>query len=281
MNEVNTKRDAALYHASSEEINATHAQVNSFSMPCCHYHSAYEIYYLINGERYYFIHDKTYHIKKGDLVLIPPNCIHATYNVKNYKHERYVITFRKRHIQEFVDLFKDIDFYNIFNENIYVISPTPNNQIIIENIIENLYKTSSNNDAKTLLLLELLFFVNNFCNSDVKPFENDISATHKTVSDAISYINNNYASEISLNQISNELFISSCYLSRSFKKITGSSFTDYVNNVRVLEAKKLLKTTNLSVTSIALSVGFKNATHFGRIFKKATGYTPLQYKKLN
>ena len=75
-------------------------------------------------------------------------------------------------------------------------------------------------------------------------------------------------------------FISQYYLSRSFKQVTGFTFIEYLNSVRIREAQRLLRETEKQVIQIAHMVGFNNISHFGRIFKAITKYTPLQYRKI-
>ena len=74
--------------------------------------------------------------------------------------------------------------------------------------------------------------------------------------------------------------MNSSYLSRIFKKNTGFSFNEYVNYQRIFSAQDLLKNTTKQITGIAISVGFDSSTHFGRVFKQLTGFTPSAYRKL-
>ncbi|PEE73423.1 hypothetical protein COM81_28730 [Priestia megaterium] len=105
------------------------------------------------------------------------------------------------------------------------------------------------------------------------------NSLHEKVSEIVRYINNHYMDLLTLHSLSKQFHISPYYLSRIYKKGTGFSFVEYLNQVRINEAQKLLKTTSLSVTSIAEKVGYENPTHFGRVFKKVTGISPLKYRK--
>ena len=69
------------------------------------------------------------------------------------------------------------------------------------------------------------------------------------------------------------------YFSRTFKKVMGRSFTQYVNELRLDAAKRRLLTTNMSITDIAQDVGFSSSSHFIACFRNYTQMTPLQYKK--
>lgn len=251
---------------------------NPVSMAKYHYHTRYELYYLYSGERFYFVQDKTYHIKKGSLVLIPPNVIHATYNVENIAYERCLVTFLDDDIRDFSAFFSDINFYGAFENSIHVVDFSLKEQLIIESILENMSSTDDFS-TKQFFLMQLLFLANK--NQGAKPAENDnqLRGIQKTITEVVAHINNNFQTELNLDNISAEFFIDSCYLSRIFKKTVGMSFVDYINNVRIMEAKKLLTSTDESIISISENVGFKSNTHFGRVFKAITGISPLQYRK--
>ena len=70
------------------------------------------------------------------------------------------------------------------------------------------------------------------------------------------------------------------HFSRTFKKVVGLPYQDYLNGRRITEAKELLRSSAQSVSEIALSLGFADPTGFGRIFKKLTGHTPSAYRSL-
>lgn len=266
-----------------ENINDTiyiesHKEFSPKSMVKCHYHSKYELYYLYEGERIYFIHDKTYHIRKGTLVLIPPNVIHATMNVKDYIYDRFLLTFSKRDIDKVISCFSNVNFFEVFEKKIHVINFPPKEQLVIEAILESMNEIQDE-EKRRFLLSHLLFIANN--NKGIKPktTKADLTSTQKTITDMMSYMNNNFSNNITLKDVSEKFFLDSCYISKTFKRVVGISFVDYINNVRIIEAKKLLATSDLSIISIATSVGFKSNTHFGRVFKKINGISPLQYRK--
>lgn len=98
------------------------------------------------------------------------------------------------------------------------------------------------------------------------------------VNRALIYLRENYSKNINLKTLSEELYISTWYLSKLLKKETGSNFIDILNNIRVEEAKKLLGDPKYKIYEIAEVVGFSDVTYFYRLFKKLTGMTPMEYK---
>lgn len=105
------------------------------------------------------------------------------------------------------------------------------------------------------------------------------SGNSDTVSKIIEIINNNYEKKISLKNIAANFGYHEYHLNRIFAKITGTSIYNYLQSVRMEQAKKLLINTNLTNFEIAEKVGINSAAHFSAYFKKAAGITPKQYRE--
>ncbi|UCF96271.1 MAG: response regulator [Spirochaetaceae bacterium] len=96
---------------------------------------------------------------------------------------------------------------------------------------------------------------------------------------AISYINENYANRIALQDVAHYTCLSPNYLSQLFKQETGKSFLEYLTHCRVEAAKKLLVQSNLAISEIAFKLGYDMPSYFSEVFKKSEGITPSQYRK--
>lgn len=249
-----------------------------------HYHNAYEMYYLFSGDRYYFIKDKTYHAKRGSLVMIKPYEIHCASDFSDEPYERILITFKKRFIDELSPNLEKAGVFKCFDENVHIVEFSKTDQALVENVLYSMlseYKngTSLSDSFLKASLTQLLLL--SAKNSESKSFRQEVyhDAVHKTVSSVAAYINNNYSADISLSLLAERFFMSPCYLSRSFKKVTGSSLVEYINGVRIKEAQRLLLKTDMKISEIADAVGFKSVTHFGRAFKSIVKASPLGYRK--
>jgi YesN/AraC family two-component response regulator len=97
------------------------------------------------------------------------------------------------------------------------------------------------------------------------------------VRDAKSYIENHYNEPISLQSVSRALGISTGYLSKCFKNVEGSSFTEYLTDYRLTKAKELIRLGNSTITDIAYKVGFSDSNYFGKCFKKKEKMSPKEY----
>ncbi|HEC61877.1 MAG TPA: response regulator [bacterium] len=96
---------------------------------------------------------------------------------------------------------------------------------------------------------------------------------------AISFIVENYADSITLQNVAHYVCLSPNYLSQLFKQETGKSLLEYVTHCRVDEAKKLLVQSNLTISEIAFKLGYDMPSYFSEVFKKNEGLTPSQYRK--
>lgn len=101
----------------------------------------------------------------------------------------------------------------------------------------------------------------------------------KKIIEAKNYIKQHYAENITLDMVAAETGFSPGWFSKTFSKITGNKFIDYVTFVRISKAKELLKTTQYKVLAIAEMVGYDNTTYFSYLFKKETGMTPQEFRQ--
>ena len=108
------------------------------------------------------------------------------------------------------------------------------------------------------------------------------SSSEKSVAQSIrEYVDQNYASDISRNSLSEIFYLDPDYASKLFKKETGISFGNYIIQKRMDVAKHLLHTTRLPINTIADNVGYGNYSYFIRLFKKMTGFTPIEFRNEN
>ncbi len=95
---------------------------------------------------------------------------------------------------------------------------------------------------------------------------------------AIKYIENNYAKNLSLEDVAGQVNINASYFSNTFKKETGMYFSDFLQKIRIERSKSLLLEPRYKIYEIAESVGFLDEKYFFKVFKKLTGVTPNQYR---
>lgn len=249
-----------------------------------HYHDAYEMYYLYSGDRYYFIKDKTYHVKRGNLVLVKPYDIHCTSNFAKSGYDRILITFKKGYLDGFIGCVKGLNLFECFEKDIHIIQLNFQEQNYVETLLLSMInECKSGNPGQEYFLktalMQLLIYISRYSGQQEDGAQSFVSAAHKTVSEVAAYINNNYSEPITLELVSKRFFVSPCYFSRTFKKVTGVPFNEYVNGVRIKEAQRLLGKTDMRISDVAEVVGYKSTTHFGRTFKSIVGMSPANYRR--
>ncbi len=94
------------------------------------------------------------------------------------------------------------------------------------------------------------------------------------------YIRDNISRSISRAEVAEYLNFNEEYFSRLFKKYNGDTFKAFEMKERIREAKKLLQYSNFSINIVASKVGYDNFSHFSKVFRQATGYTPQEYRGL-
>lgn len=94
------------------------------------------------------------------------------------------------------------------------------------------------------------------------------------VMQARNIIDQNFSEDLSLDKVSEELFVTPSYLSRLFKKHMGVTFSDYLNEIRIQKAEELLNTTQYKIWEIAELVGFHSVEYFSRVYRKKRGHSP-------
>ena len=103
------------------------------------------------------------------------------------------------------------------------------------------------------------------------------ACTDARMIEIMNYVQANYI-DITLDDLAEKFFLSKPYLSKYIKEKSGMIFGDLVKKIRMKKAKALLKSSNMTVENIAMSVGYQNVEHFNRLFKKAYDMTPMQFR---
>ncbi|MBD2865106.1 AraC family transcriptional regulator [Paenibacillus oceani] len=253
-----------------------------FDMSTLHFHANFEIYYLLSGERNYFIQNRLYRISKGDLVFINPYDVHKTMVARVPEHERIVMYFQKELIGPHHRLLKD--GCSPFCTGNPILSLDVHEQRIAEELFYKIMAEHKNRGKEYevcigALVLEFLIFALR-CNEKRlnRPAE-DVSPNHKKVLDIVRHIHDRFHERLSLDVLSKRFYMSPTYLSRVFKATIGFSLVEFITIVRIKEAQRLLRETDCKVIEISEDVGFDNFSHFGKSFKKITNCSPLQYRK--
>ena len=109
--------------------------------------------------------------------------------------------------------------------------------------------------------------------------ENSVYPDNSIMAKVIRYVKQYHTQPITLDDVCADFSCSRSYVSHNFKRNTGKDFREYLTDLRLDDAKTLLLYSNLSITEIALAVGFSDSNYFSNVFKKRVGISPITYRK--
>ncbi len=239
-----------------------------------HFHDNYEVYYLLDGETKYFIGDEILEIKKGDIVFIPKGVIHKTDSEERVSLERMLLSFDEALLDE--DMAPVIDELS----KTKLIRPQKSDLIKIEDMFRRIEKEyKKERPFKEIMLKsyikQLLIMIIRFKTDKI----NESAESDRIIYEISEYISANFHHDISLTSLCRQFAFSEGHLSRKFKSVLGMGINEYINYIRILNAEKLLKETDISVTKIAEMCGFHDSNYFSTVFKKTMEITPHKYRK--
>lgn len=255
------------------------------SMPVYHVHDACEICYMIEGRRLFFLRNQTFCVEKGDLVLIGSNDIHRTVYTDNPVYERIVVNFKPGCLAGMAGQELLGGLLRCFSTQRPVLRLQPEERAQVLALLNRLHDETGCGGESALyrkaLMAELIVVINRLTRQPGREQPEEDGSMQSKMHEIVQYINENYASRLTLEELSHRFYISRFHLSRQFRQETGFSFVEYLNTVRIREACRLLACTNEPAIAIAETAGYGSVAHFNRTFKAATGMSPIQYRKNN
>lgn len=246
-------------------------------MPRPHSHDYYELYFLLDGEREFFIENKMFIVPKNTLVVVPPFCIHKT---EGGPYRRININISPNLLDKTQN-----EFLQSATESIAVKINDEYRGLITRLLSEGSKIQSVNIKSKKDYLLSLAKTILLFLSVQESVSLSLASSSYsmKTVSPEvlkiIYYINTHYNQQITLKKLCEIFFMSKVSLCKKFKDVMNCSIMEYVMRIRLNKAKVMLRDTTKSIEEVAFECGFSSANYFGLTFKKEIGLSPLNYKK--
>ncbi len=227
---------------------------------------SYEIIYVVDGIFEINVGNSFQKCKKGDLIII--DC----YKPHEYKSTEGCETYWVHY-----DGVMARDLFNLITTDINKVIRLKHTYSIEKNILRIFNMFHVENAIKEPLISNYIINILTELIMDNQTKSN--SKNHEAiVEEAISYINENLNKNLSVEEIAERFSFSPYYFIRIFKKATGFTLHEYINESRINTAKFYLKTTDTPIKEICYNVGFSSESNFCTAFKKHTGTTPREYR---
>ncbi len=235
-----------------------------------HWHGFVELEFFIEGTGTHIYNDTTFQIKPGDAWILSTDDSHQLNLDKGMKsinialdpdilHEKL-----RKHLSMFHPLHCtfDEDETRTFLEKVEILWHEQETRELLSRV------------KAVSVINEMLVDIARKSSTNTIPVKNSL------VNDMVNYLQANYKNNISLAELAHIFSFTPNYCGHLFKQMTGITFNDYLNNLRVKHACKLLLSSNLSIREIAFDSGFNSLEYFYATFKKFYGITPAKYKTL-
>lgn len=256
--------------------------------PYWHFHQEHQLVVVMKGTGTRFVGDDISHFESGDMVLTGANLPHVWRNDEEYfqnldlETHCIVIYFSPDFMGDSF-LAKDemgtiSELLTRANRGLEIVGETRDR--IREMMKDMLNQKGFDGVISLLQILNILSTSNQLKFINKKGYLNTVSdSDSKRMSAIHSYILNHYKSAIRLEDVANLANLSPTSFSRYFKAHTNKTFSDFVAELRVSQACKLLHKDDLSIIQIAHECGYRTLSNFNKKFKEITGSNPLKYRK--
>lgn len=252
----------------------------TFSM---HYHDFHKLILFIEGSVTYCIEGKYYHLRPGDLLLVPNNALHKPLIHHEQPYERIVLWLNPHlHIVS-EDCMQC--FYTSCDQS-HLLRLNTKNQKYFRHLLEQLETSQKDNLfahklLETVHLTQLLIWLNRYILEANHSVTSPDIFYHPRITQLIDYININLEKPLPISELATTFYLSKHYLMHFFKTETGYSLHQYIQKKRLIKASHLLQD-GISPSEVYISCGFTDYSQFARAFKKEFHTTPkaylLQYK---
>ncbi len=233
-----------------------------------HSHDGYEIYMFLEGDTQYIVEGRVYPLKKYDIILISPGEMHRAYHNSNHRYRRIVFnasdTFFKGEREIYLKIFQN---RSLGAKNKIGADITKNSGLLDSIVRWAKYTGNGKNYDSAIgraIFTEILHILNTLSPDD---------GQSSIIGDVISYINENFDSKITLDELSEKFFFSKEHLCRIFKKATGYTITEYINNRRILKIKELCRK-GAKIEYACIESGFSSYSAFYKAYKKENKTKP-------
>lgn len=241
-------------------------------------HPFWEMVYVKNGSVGVSADERIYSLSEGDVIFHKPMEFHRIWSAENSSPHLCILTFelKGKKVTELENVTRKLDEASKImlgrcmekGRKAFEFSRSG----AVSSVIDERYCQEYCNALEDFLLLHA-------CMGKNESLPAESSSSSRLFSDTVLYLRDNIGEKLTVEAIADRFFVSPSRIKKLFARYSGIGVMTYFNNMKILEAQKLLRE-GLAVSNVAEKLGFTNQFYFSSVFKKITGMTPSQFKHL-
>jgi AraC-like DNA-binding protein/mannose-6-phosphate isomerase-like protein (cupin superfamily) len=245
-----------------------------------HSHPFSELFYVVNGQGTFIAEDTEFPVKKNDMVIINPHVRHTEKSLPGAPLDYIVLgieglsfAFEKivaaRSGESAQAPSGTVSKYNVSKTNVCT---------CLNLMLEEVSRQEEDYETVCQNLLEVLL-ISMLRSGSLSVVPDNSRLLNRECTQIKNYLDANYSETITLDSLAALTHMNKYYLAHTFTKYVGLSPINYLLQKRIQEGKSLLESTSYSIAQISDLLGFSSQSYFSQAFRKATGMTPMQYRK--
>lgn len=249
-----------------------------------HWHNYWEMLLQCEGETRISVGEEQFVSRPGNVTIIEPNRLHETRSITD-RHKILLIQFEKSVLMPFIDSNGGNNYLSLLVDDGFVVRNQieKSDEAELGNAFMELREAAIGKKAGYEFelysrLLHIMFLLLNKEYITIPHIKDETKRALLSIRNAMLYIDQNYQSRIRQEEMAEMCYMSTAHFSRRFKMATGQNMVDYVNKIRLKEAERLLVSSKCNILEISQQTGFSTVNYFNRVFKKAYGMSPREYR---
>ena len=245
-----------------------------------HSHPFSELFYVVNGQGTFIAEDTEFPVKRNDMVIINPHIRHTEKSLPGAPLDYIVLgieglsfAFEKIAAARSGEATQapsgTVSKYNVSKTNVCT---------CLNLMLEEVSRQEEDYETVCQNLLEVLL-ISMLRSGSLSVVPDNSRLLNRECTQIKNYLDANYSETITLDSLAALTHMNKYYLAHTFTKYVGLSPINYLLQKRIQEGKSLLESTSYSIAQISDMLGFSSQSYFSQAFRKATGMTPMQYRK--
>lgn len=249
-----------------------------------HWHNYWEMLVQCEGETRMTVHGEQFVSRPGNVTIIEPNCLHETKSI-TARHKILLLQFEKSVLLPFVGAKAGKTLLPLLMDDGFLVKHRIADADQKE-LVDTFFRMKEIDGQKALgyeleiysCLMHIMYLLFRKEYITIPQMEDEKRKALLAIRKAVIYIDQHFQEKIRQEDMADMCYMSTAHFSREFKTATGENMVDYVNQLRLKEAVRLLISSKYTILEISQMVGFSTVNYFNRVFKTAYSVSPREYR---